>query len=511
MSLERSFDTKSPLATRSNGRAIVDDPVSHLSTELGVATSQRHDHFGFAQSVSKMVTHAASFLDMPTGLLEQIQRSNSVYQVSFPVRFGDEYKVFTGWRVVHSEHRLPAKGGIRFAPIVDQRETEALAALMTFKCALVDVPFGGAKGGLAIDPSRYSPSDLERITRRFARELIAKGFISPSLNVPAPDMGTGPREMAWIADVYRSQYPGDINAMACVTGKPVTQGGIAGRHEATGRGVQYGLREVFRDQQVMKRAGLNGSLRDTRIIIQGLGNVGYHAAKFLSEEDGARIIAIIEHDGAVVSNEGLNVEAVRAHLKQTGGVIGCSEGTIVPDGSRVLEAECDVLIPAALEQQITLENAERIQARLIAEAANGPVTAEADEILRRRGRIIVPDIYLNAGGVIVSYFEWIKNISHIRFGRLGRRSDAMRGDDLVDALHSVTDQRISDTLQHRLRRGPDELDIVRSGLDDTMRQAYLEMKLIMEEDERIDDLRTAAFVVALKKIVTAYEQLGCTP
>ena len=510
MSPESSFETE-PQLINGNGRAIADGRPTSTSAAPGIVAPQEDHHLSFAQSVSRMVNQAASFLAMPSGLLEQIQKANAVYQVSFPVRFGDEYKVFTGWRVVHSEHRLPAKGGIRFAPIVDQHETEALAALMTFKCALVDVPFGGAKGGLAIDPSRYSPSELERITRRFARELIAKGFISPSLNVPAPDMGTGPREMAWIADVYRSQCPSDINAMACVTGKPVTQGGIAGRHEATGRGVQYGLREIFRDTKMMKRSGLDGSLRDKRIIIQGLGNVGFHAAKFLSEEDSARIIAIIEHDGAVVSDDGLDVEAVRAHMKKAGCVTGCPEGTYVSNGAQVLEAECDVLIPAALEEQITRENAPRIKARIVAEAANGPVTADADEILRRRGCIIVPDIYLNAGGVVVSYFEWIKNISHIRFGRLGRRSDELRGSDLVDALHSVTDRRVSDTLQNRLRRGPDELDIVRSGLDDTMRQAYLEMKLVMEEDDRIDDLRTAAFVVALKKIVTAYEQLGCTP
>lgn len=459
-------------------------------------------------SVHRMIDSAASYLELAPGLSEQIKQTKSVYQVRFPVRFGREYRLFTGWRAVHSEHRLPAKGGIRFAPIVTQDEVEAMAALMTFKCALVNVPFGGAKGGLIIDPRQYDEEDLERITRRFARELIAKGFISPSLNVPAPDLGTGPREMAWIADVYRTQFPGDINALACVTGKPVSQGGIAGRREATGRGVQYGLREFFRHKDDVRDAKLSGTLAGKSVIIQGLGNVGYHAARALAEEDEVRVIAIIEHDGALVSELGLDVEAVYEHLRETGGVRGFLDAQFVEDGGQILEAECDILIPAAREDQITSENASRIRATLIAEAANGPVTAEADQILQAAGKTVIPDIYLNAGGVVVSYFEWIKNITHIRFGRLERRMDEARGEELLETLQHMVGRSVPEVLQQRIRRGPAEVDLVLSGLDDTMRHAYQEMRIVRRANGRVLDLRTAAYIVAMGKIATTYREMG---
>ena len=462
----------------------------------------------FLEGINLMFDRAAATLSLPPGLGEQIKLSNSVYQVRFPVKFKDGYKVFTGWRAVHSEHRLPAKGGIRYAPIVDQDEVEALAALMTYKCAIVNVPFGGSKGGLCIDPREYSEDDMERITRRFARELMAKGFISPSLNVPAPDMGTGPREMAWIADTYRDQFPGDINALACITGKPPTQGGIAGRVEATGRGVEYALREFFRHPEDVRKAGLEGNLEGKRIVIQGLGNVGYHAAKFLSEEDGARIVAIIERDGAILSDQGLPVEPVSEHLRQNGGVKGFPGAKFIENGSRMLEADCDILIPAALEGQITEENAAKIRAPLIAEAANGPVTYAADEILRRNGKVMIPDVYLNAGGVSVSYFEWIKNISHIRFGRLGRRFDEARGQYTVDALEQMVGRSVPETLQDKIIRGADELDLVRSGLDDTMRLAFREIQEAMQSRDDVPDLRTAAFVVAIEKVAKTYLEMG---
>ena len=462
----------------------------------------------FLEGVNKMFDDAAATLTMPPGLSEQIKLSNSVYQVRFPIKFKDGYKVFTGWRAVHSEHRLPAKGGIRFAPMVDQDEVEALAALMSYKCAIVNVPFGGSKGGLRIDPRQFDEEDMNRITRRFARELIAKGFISPSLNVPAPDMGTGAREMAWIADTYRDQFPNDINAMACVTGKPTTQGGIAGRVEATGRGVQYALREFFRHPEDVKEAGLDGTLEGKRIVIQGLGNVGFHAAKFLSEEDGARIITVIERDGAISSDAGLPIESVRAHISEHGGVKGFAGASYHENGNSLLEAECDILIPAALERQITTDNAAKIRAPLIAEAANGPVTYGADEILRRNGKVVIPDVFLNAGGVVVSYFEWIKNISHIRFGRLGRRFDELRGRNTIEALEQMMERPVPATLQEKLVHGADELDLVRSGLDDTMRLAYQEIREIKQSRENVRDLRTAAFAVAVEKIAVSYMEMG---
>lgn len=468
----------------------------------------KHGKISFRKSVNLVVDEAATTLALPPGLLEQIKSCNSVYQVRFPVRMRGGYTVFTGWRAAHSEHRLPVKGGIRYAPTVDQDDVEAMAALMTYKCAIVDVPFGGSKGGLRINPKEYTDEELERITRRFARELAKKGYISPAENVPAPDMGTGPREMAWIADTYRTLYPHDINAIACVTGKPVSQGGIVGRHEATGRGVQYALREFFRHPEDVATAGLKGGLEGSRIVVQGLGNVGYHLAKFLQEEDGVRVVGLIERDGALVSEKGIEVEKVSAYMREHGGVRGYPDAQFVADGRSVLEAECDILIPAAVEAQITHENADRIKAAVVAEAANGPVTYEADKILRERGKIVIPDAYLNAGGVTVSYFEWIKNLSHIRFGRLQRRLDEMRGEQIIEAIESVTNKPVPQVHRARLVRGADELDLVRSGLDDTMRNAYREIREVMLARPQIHDLRRAAFVVALEKIALSYKEMG---
>ncbi|MCL4692346.1 MAG: Glu/Leu/Phe/Val dehydrogenase [Candidatus Hydrogenedentes bacterium] len=462
----------------------------------------------FLENVNLMYDRAVATMDLPPGLGEQIKTCNNVYQVRFPIGFRNGFRVFTGWRAVHSEHRLPAKGGIRYAPHANQAEVEALAALMSYKCALVDVPFGGSKGALCINPKEYDERELERITRRFAEELTKKGYVSPSLNVPAPDMGTGPREMAWIADTYRRLRPDDINAIACVTGKPVTQGGIAGRLEATGRGVQYGLREFFRNPDDLKRSGLEGHLAGKRIVVQGLGNVGYHAAKFLHEEDDVRIVAIVERDGALLNDEGLDIEAVYQHLRETGGLKGCSAGKHVVEGRSILESECDVLIPAAMENQITAENAGRIRARVVAEAANGPVTYKGDEILRRNGIFVIPDLYLNAGGVTVSYFEWIKNLQHIRLGRIENRLEAMRGEHIIQLIEEMTGTSAPPHLKARITHGADEVDLVRSGLDDTMRRAYNEIRNVYLSRKEVADLRTAAFVVAIGKIARTLLEMG---
>ncbi len=462
----------------------------------------------FLDGINRMFDRAVATLDLEPGLGEQIKQCNSVYQTRFPIKLKDGIQVFTGWRATHSEHRLPAKGGIRYAPIVDQHEVEALAALMSYKCAIVNVPFGGSKGGLKIDPKKYSEEDLERITRRFARELIGKGFLGPSLNVPAPDMGTSQREMAWIASAYRERFPTDMNAMGCVTGKPVSQGGVAGRVEATGRGVQFGLREMFRHPDDVKAAGLTGTLAGKKIVIQGLGNVGFHASKFLSEEDDAKIVAVIERDGAICNDEGLNITELAAYKIETGGVKGFPGAKFEPNGNLLMESECDILIPAAIENQITADNADRIKANVIAEAANGPVTYEADEILRNRNKFIIPDFYLNAGGVAVSYFEWIKNISHIRFGRLDRRLDENRGQTMIDVLEQLTSSEVPLRFREQLLRGADELDLIRSGLDDTMRIAYQEIRDIWRSRESVTDLRVAAYADAINKIATAYRELG---
>ncbi|EPX80903.1 Glu/Leu/Phe/Val family dehydrogenase [Litoreibacter arenae] len=467
----------------------------------------------FRESVELMFNRAVSLMDLPPGLENKIRVCNATYTVRFGVRLRGQIHTFTGYRAVHSEHMEPVKGGIRFAPNVHQDEVEALAALMTFKCALVETPFGGSKGGLCIDPREWDEHELEQITRRFAYELAKRDLIHPSQNVPAPDMGTGEREMAWIADQYARMNTTDINARACVTGKPLNAGGIAGRVEATGRGVQYALQEFFRYPEDIAKAGLEGSLEGKRIIVQGLGNVGYHAAKFLSEEDGAKIVGIIERDGALTSDKGLNVEAVREWINENGGVKGCPEGQYVENGDSMLEAPCDIMIPAALEGVINLSNAERVQAPLIIEAANGPITAGADEVLREKGCVIIPDLYANAGGVTVSYFEWVKNLSHIRFGRMGKRQEEAQHHLLINELERLSADKqlgweLSPDFKARFLRGAGEIELVRSGLDDTMRTAYQAMRAVWHGRDDVEDLRIAAYLVAIDRIASSYRAKG---
>ncbi len=467
----------------------------------------------FRQSVDLMFNRAVALMDLSPGLEEKIRVVNATYTVRFGVRLRGEIKTFTGYRSVHSEHMEPVKGGIRYAMNVNQDEVEALGALMTYKCALVEAPFGGSKGGLRIDPLQYDEKELETITRRFAYELAKRNLMHPSQNVPAPDMGTGEREMAWMADQYARMNTTDINARACVTGKPVHAGGIAGRIEATGRGVQYGLREFFRYPEDVAKANLAGSLEGKEIIVQGLGNVGYHAAKFLSEEDGAKIVGIIERDGSLYNAQGLDVEAVHGWLGEHGGLAGYEGAHFDADGAKMLEAKCDILIPAALESVINLTNAARIKAPLIIEAANGPVTAGADEILREKGVVIIPDLYANAGGVTVSYFEWVKNLSHIRFGRIGRRQEESRHQLLVNELERLDrylDNKwsMSKDFKEKYLRGADEIALVRSGLDDTMRSAYQAMRHVWNSRDDVQDLRTAAFIVAITRVAKSYEAKG---
>ena len=468
----------------------------------------------FRESVDLMFNRAAKLMDLSPGLEQKIRVCNSTYTVRFGVRLRGKIETFTGYRSVHSEHMEPVKGGIRYAMSVNQDEVEALAALMTYKCALVETPFGGSKGGLCIDPRQWDEHELEQITRRFAYELIKRDLIHPAQNVPAPDMGTGEREMAWIADQYARMNTTDINAKACVTGKPPHAGGIQGRVEATGRGVQYALREFFRHKDDMTKAGLTGGLDGKRVIVQGLGNVGYHAAKFLSEEDGCKIIAVIERDGALLDPKGLNIEDVRQWMNRHGGLLaGYPNATHVPDGATALEEACDILIPAAMEGVIHLGNAERIKAPLIIEAANGPITFGADEILRRKGCVIIPDMYANAGGVTVSYFEWVKNLSHIRFGRMQRRAEEARSRLLVEELERLSADRglgwtLAEGFKERFLTGSDELALVRSGLDDTMRTAYQAMRETWHSRQDVEDLRVAAYIVSIGRVAQTYRSKG---
>jgi glutamate dehydrogenase (NAD(P)+) len=468
----------------------------------------RQETMSFREGVDRMVDRAILAIGLNPDTADVIQACNAVLQVRFPVKLDSKVEVFTGWWAAHSAHRLPAKGGLRFSPDVNQSEVEALASLMTYKCAIVDVPFGGAKGGLMIDPTLYTEEQLHEITRCFAMELGRKEFLHPATNVPAPDLGTSSREMGWIADAYKALHPEDLNMDACVTGKPPGRGGIAGRNEATGKGIQYALREFFRHPDAVAGAGLGSGLSGHRVVLQGLGNVGYHAAKFLSEQDGVRIVAIIEKDGVVEDPDGLNVHDVKQFLAETGGLKGFPGGSYREQGAEALEAECDILIPAALESQIHAGNAMRIRAKLIVEAANGPVTYEADQILRDRGITILPDVFVNAGGVTVSYFEWTRNLSHMRFGRLQRRYDELRGEALVAAIETTAGKELPRDMRRQIPKGASELDLVRSGLDDTMRMAFQDIRDVMKAYPDIKDYRTAAYVLAIDKIAQSYYDLG---
>ena len=461
----------------------------------------------FLESVDLCFDRAANALNLPDGLAQQIRTCNAICEIKFGVELRGGYEIFTGWRATHSEHALPAKGGIRYAPFCDQQEVEALAALMTYKCSIVNVPYAGSKGALKVDPKKYSLEELEHITRRFAQELDKRGFLGPGLNVPAPDMGTGQRTMSWMADEYQKLHPSDINAQGCVTGKPVHFGGVEGRVEATGRGVQYGLQELFRNPDDLSKANLEGKLEGKKIIIQGLGNVGYHAAKFLEEEDGTRIIGIIERDGAILSESGLRVEKVFQYKKEHGKVEGFPESTFFKEGAKILEHPCDILIPAAMEGVVTHENAPRLQCKVLAEAANGPVTYEADQILNEMGILIIPDAYLNAGGVTVSYFEWLKNLSHVRFGRMNRRFAEAQNERVIELIESALGKTLDIQAKEKLLEGPNELNLVRSGLEDTMRQSYNEVKQQQDENEKITDRRTAAYALAIRKIAEIYESM----
>jgi glutamate dehydrogenase (NAD(P)+) len=471
-------------------------------------SGSQQESMSFREGVDRMVDRATVAIGLSPDTAKVIQACNAVIQLKFPVKVSGKVEVFTGWWAVHSAHRLPSKGGLRFAPAVNQDEIEGLAALMSYKCAIADIPFGGAKGGLLINPAEYATDELREITRRFTLELARKDFINPATNVPAPDLGTSSREMVWIADSYKSLFPEDVNQDACVTGKPMNRGGVAGRTEATGKGVQYALQEFFRHPDELEKAGLTDGLSKQRAVVQGLGKVGYHTAKFLSEEDNVQVVAIIEHDGVVVNEDGINVHDLRQYLAETGGVKGFPGGSYSEKGAEALEMECDILIPAALESQIHAGNAMRIQAKLILEAANGPVTYQADEILRHRGITILPDIYVNAGGVTVSYFEWTRNLSHMRFGRLQRRYDELRGINYLEALEQLTGQQVSDRQRKGIVRGASELDLIRSGLDDTMRLAFQDLRNVMKNNPNINDFRTAAFAIGITKIAQSYYDLG---
>ncbi|MDX2245441.1 MAG: Glu/Leu/Phe/Val dehydrogenase [Bacteroidia bacterium] len=472
-------------------------------------SSNKHNFDLFAE-VCSFIDEAARYTDYHPGLIEQIKQPNAIYKFNFPIRRKKGvYEVIRAYRVQHSHHKTPTKGGIRYAPDVNESEVTGLAALMTFKCALVNVPFGGAKGGIRIDARQYKTSELERITRRYTYELIKKNCIGPALDVPAPDYGTGPREMAWIMDTYSAFHPESVNAGACVTGKPLSQSGIRGRTEATGQGVYFGIREAVDVPEDMKALGLKTGLTDKTVIVQGLGNVGYYSAKYL-QDAGATIIGIAEYDGGIYNANGLDVLAVSNHRKETGSIRNFPGAVTLDRSTDLLEYDCDILIPAALENQITEDNAPRIKAKIVGEAANGPVTSSAAGILADRGIMVIPDLFLNAGGVTVSYFEWLKNLSRVSFGKLEKRYDATSNQRIVEAIESATGKSLSETMRKTIIKGADERDLVQSGLEETMIRAFHETR-DKKLEKGVSTLRKAAFINAIDKIAVSYIDLGIFP
>lgn len=470
-----------------------------------------NSNYSFFQSVEKSFDKAAKFTNWDPGILEQIKACNSVYQMRFPVKMDDgRIEVIEAYRVQHSHHKTPCKGGIRFSNEVNQDEVMALAALMTFKCAIVNVPFGGGKGGIKINPKKYSVYELEKITRRYTSELVKKNFIGPGTDVPAPDYGTGEREMSWIVDTYQSLKPGEIDSAGCVTGKPVTQGGVRGRKEATGLGVFFGVREVCNIKTVMDKVGLTVGIEGKKVVVQGLGNVGYHSALFF-QNHGAKVIGLAEYEGAIYNLDGLDIDAVFQHRKASGSILNFPGATNFDNSGEALEMDCDILIPAALENVINHTNADKIKAKIIGEGANGPCTPDADDIFAKKGIICVPDMYLNAGGVTVSYFEWLKNLSHVRYGRMEKRFTENLNSRILHEIEELTGKKVDDENRKEIMHGPEEVDLVHSGLEETMITATREIMDLWLSNPEIPDMRTAAYVSAINKVATSYAELGIFP
>jgi len=460
----------------------------------------------FKDNVNLHVDKSAKLLDFSDDLLEHLKSTHSLIKVNVGVVLDGKINNFTGWRAVHSEHILPTKGGLRYSETVDQDDTEALASLMTYKCAIVNIPFGGAKGGLKINPKNYTMPQLREITKAFASKLINKGFISPALNVPAPDVGTSEREMEWILETYKTLKPDDINYRGCVTGKPLHRGGIAGRTEATGRGIEEVVREIFRHEDIVKEAGLKNELKDNEIIVQGFGNVGSNLAKHLYNRDDAKIIAIGEYDGYLYNKKGIDINALIEFFQKNKSINNPKLGEFKNKPSELLELDCDILIPAALENAITVDNVDKIRTKLIIEAANGPVSFEADQKLFKKGIMIIPDIYVNAGGVVVSYFEWVKDISHIRFGRVEKRFQEQKILDIIDLIDKKTNTKTDFDTIKKIIHGADEEDLAFSGLEDSMRNAFIEIYNAKKQIKK--SFRDSAYYVSLKKIRNFYTVEG---
>jgi glutamate dehydrogenase (NAD(P)+) len=463
----------------------------------------------FLEMVHQYFDIAGSFTQIPKDKLEVYKQCSAVFKVRLPlVRDNGKMEFIPAYRAQHKHHRLPVKGGTRYSEHIDLQEVEALSCLMTLKCAVVELPYGGGKGGIKIDPTKYSARELEDLTRRYTLELAKKNFIGAAIDVPGPDMGTGAREMSWMKDTYTVFYGhNDINATACVTGKPLSQGGIKGRVESTGLGVFFAVREFLKDTDLMKKYGLDGTTgyEGKTIIVQGFGNVGYYASKFMTEQ-GAKLIGVVDVEGSIYNPSGIDPDKLLEFRKTKGTLLDYPGAETYKDDSAFYKP-CDFAIPAAVEKSVNKLNAGKLQCKVLAEAANGPTTLAAEDILNKRGILVLPDILLNAGGVTVSYFEWLKNLDHMRPGRLVKRWEEKSKQNVIKIIADKTglDLKLSPA-DLKLLKGASEIDIVYSGLEEVICAAVEET---VNTSKKLDvPFRIAAYVNAINKVHTVYEESG---
>ncbi|CAI2365312.1 unnamed protein product [Moneuplotes crassus] len=462
----------------------------------------------FLEMVKMHFDKAAKYTNVSDGLLSLIKECNSMVRFNVPLRRDDgTLEILACYRAQHSHHRLPVKGGTRYADNITISEVEALASLMTFKLAAADVPFGGAKGGIRINPRNYSKDELERVTRRYTHELAKKGFIGPSIDVLGPDMGTDQQVMTWMKDTYSSIYGDkDINAEGCVTGKFKRHGGIAGRPESTGLGVYYGVRELLNRKDFCEKAGLEAGIDGKTFNIQGFGAVGSWAARFFTH-DGGKITTIVEWDCALHKKDGFDVEDVIQWQQNEGTLKNYphADSIEVEDPAKYLEKECDVLLPCAVEKSIHMHNAPKLNCKVIGEGANGPTTVWGEEICEKKGIINIPDLILNAGGVTVSYFEWLKNLQHVSGGKLTRRWEATSKKDLYEFIKGEDLTKEQEEKSHVLR-GAKEIDLVYSGLEEIMSNAiHTHFDISLEKNT---NMRIAGFANSIQKVAESYKESG---